>query len=238
MVHFNHGRLTQLVECHLDMVKAVGSSPIPTTIRKIRDFRLFFVFLETFSLNMRYIWCRDLARGESTMDRKLKKAIESGDHAAFRKLYDEYSGMALRTAYGITRNHEMAADAVQEAFLRVYRGIRSFDTERHFGPWLHRIVVNECMRQLSSSGEYLQLNEEIVSDKNEDAFTGNESLKEALWNLEPHYRAAVILKYLLGYKEKEIAVILGISKSAVKSRLYKGRNMLKETIEAGGAYER
>ena len=77
---------------------------------------------------------------------KWVRKIQAGDQAAFREFYEAYAGAAIRTASAITRNREMAKDAVQETFIRVYRQIGSYNPELPFDPWFYRILTNECLR--------------------------------------------------------------------------------------------
>ena len=64
------------------------------------------------------------------------------------EFYEAYADNAIRTASAITRNREMAKDAVQETFIRVYRQINSYNPELPFDPWFYRILTNECLRLL------------------------------------------------------------------------------------------
>ena len=74
------------------------------------------------------------------MHEDIIREIKKGNKDAFRSLYDEYASYAIRTAKAITRNDEHAKDAVQEAFIRVYRNISSYDTALSFNAWFYRIL--------------------------------------------------------------------------------------------------
>src|SRR3954454_2985409 len=74
--------------------------------------------------------------------------ILAGDKESFRIFYEAYADYAIRTASAITRNREMAKDAVQETFIRVYRQIGNYNPELPFDPWFYRILMNECLRYL------------------------------------------------------------------------------------------
>ncbi|NLX85861.1 MAG: sigma-70 family RNA polymerase sigma factor, partial [Clostridiales bacterium] len=92
------------------------------------------------------------------MDIQLIQKIKAGDSSSFKKLYDMYADAALRTAAGITGDSELAKDAVQETFIRVYRSLNSFDTSRPFKPWFYRIRINECSRLLRKRPRVISLN--------------------------------------------------------------------------------
>lgn len=171
------------------------------------------------------------------LEGKLIKKIKKGNQQAFRTLYDSYVDYALRTAYAITRNNSDAADIVQETFIKVYRNIDSFDLKRPFKPWFYRILINESRRFLkkrsragvtTSSDELLDyLHQSQFEVKNYD------DLGIALENLPESTRTLLILKYLNAFTEKEIAEMLEMNVSTVKSRLYKARNDLRACL--GGA---
>ena len=79
------------------------------------------------------------------MDKEIIQNIIQGNEESFKKLYDMHIHKALRTATAITKNKELAKDATQEAFIRVYLNISSFDTEKPFEPWFYRILImNVC----------------------------------------------------------------------------------------------
>lgn len=174
--------------------------------------------------------------GVVDLDRKLLQDIREGDKEAFAQLYNKYAEYALRVAMVVTRNKMTAADAVQESFIRVYKNIHNFDIDRPFEPWLYRILMNECNRILSKTSKTL-----LVGDFLEDNLQGSlednhkfqeyESLYKAIESLDDNNKIPIVLKYLKGFKESEIAEILDINVNTIKSRLFKGRQKLKSVIE-------
>jgi len=174
--------------------------------------------------------------GVANLDKELLQKIREGDKEAFQELYNKYAEYALRTAAAITRNKMNAADAVQETFIRIYKNIESFDIDKPFEPWLYRILVNECNRILSKNSntilvdDFIQNNlQEVIEDRRK--FEEYESLYKAIESLDDNNKIPIILKYLKGFKENEIAEILGINVNTIKSRLFKGRQKLKTLIE-------
>lgn len=168
------------------------------------------------------------------MDRQTVKRIKEGDKSAFRLLYDTYFNKAMRTAIAITKNNELAKDAVQETFIRVFKNIATYDVSKPFAPWFYRILTNECNRLLAKETKVSFLHHaaldgdvEIEMEQKED-FT---DLYEAMQTLKEIYRIPVILMYLQGFGEKEIAEILDLKQNTVKTRLYQGRQKLKEYLE-------
>ncbi|KGK81761.1 RNA polymerase subunit sigma-24 [Clostridium sp. HMP27] len=174
--------------------------------------------------------------GVANLDRELLQKIREGDKEAFQELYNKYAEYALRTAAAITRNKMNAADAVQETFIRIYKNIESFDIDKPFEPWLYRILVNECNRILSKNSttilvdDFIQNNlQGVIEDQHK--FEEYESLYKAIESLDDNNKIPIILKYLKGFKENEIAEILGINVNTIKSRLFKGRQKLKTLVE-------
>jgi len=159
--------------------------------------------------------------------------IQSGDKNAFRHFYEAYADYAIRTASAITRNREMAKDAVQETFIRVYRQIESYNPNFPFDPWFYRILTNECMRLLKKESSYSKF--ELPDLENapslvEESFDSISDLYDAIQSLDDAHRIPLILKYVKEFTEKEIAEILGLNQNTVKSRLFKGRKRLKDQL--------
>lgn len=169
------------------------------------------------------------------MDIELLQRLKDGHDRAFEELYREYGEYALRVATAITRDETKAADAVQETFIRIFHYIGSFDINRPFEPWFYRILVNECNRTLKKDRQTLPISDYIENNPRfvtEDihGFVEYESLYEAIGGLKDINRIPIILKYLKGFKEAEIAEVLGINQNTVKSRLSKGRRDLRSAL--------
>ncbi|HHT50781.1 MAG TPA: sigma-70 family RNA polymerase sigma factor [Eubacteriaceae bacterium] len=172
------------------------------------------------------------------MEQKLIKEIKKGDHKAFTTLYNKYAEYALRVAIAVTKNNANGADAVQETFIRVYRNISKFDTSKNFKPWFYKILINECRRIMYFSTDAVTIDEKIINNKQfskEDfyPFQEYEGLYKAIQNLDEINRVPIILKYLQDFSEKEVSEILDLNINTVKSRLYKGRQKLKNILNNG-----
>lgn len=167
-------------------------------------------------------------------DGKLIKKIKKGNQQAFRILYDRYANYALRTAYAITRSRSDAADVVQETFIKVYRNIDTFDLNKAFKPWFYRILINESRRFLKKhSRESVTTSSDVLLDylhQSQNEMKSYENLNIALEYLPENTRTLLILKYLNAFTEKEIADMLELNLSTVKSRLYKARNDLRASL--------
>ncbi|WP_242837297.1 RNA polymerase sigma factor [Alkaliphilus transvaalensis] len=168
--------------------------------------------------------------------KELVSRIKDGDKKAFKALYDQYADYAIRVATVITRNKTYAADAVQETFIRIYKNIDSFDESKPFEPWLYRILVNECNRLLKNQSKTIAISDYIeenplLSEEDSHRFEEYEDLYSAIQELEENNRVPIILKYLKGFSELEIADTLDLNVNTVKSRLYKGREKLRQMLE-------
>jgi len=169
-------------------------------------------------------------------ERELLTKIQNGDKDAFRELYDRYIDGALRVATAVTKSKHSAADAVQETFIRIYNNINSFDGNRPFSPWFYRILINECRRFFSKKESSIDpvdyLDNTINHSYNETySFEEYQELYNSITDLDEIYKISIILKYLRGFAEKDIAEILDININTVKSRLFKGRQKLKNQLE-------
>lgn len=171
------------------------------------------------------------------MDPKLLQQLKNGDDRAYEDLYRKYGEYALRVATAITRSEANAADAVQETFIRVFYYIHSFDNSKPFEPWFYRILVNECNRSFKkhnlalSISDYLE-NDPMFVQEDSHKFVEYEVLYRAIGELNDINRIPIILKYLKGFKEVEIAEILGVNQNTIKSRLFKGRRQLKSFLNS------
>jgi len=165
-------------------------------------------------------------------EHKLVREAQRGSQEALAELYARHWERAHRAAYLIVHDAAAAEDIAQDAFLAAVDALDRFDRRRPFGPWLHRIVVNraidwgrrEALRR--GSGEDP---EEAAAPPSSGQLEGE--LMPALAQLPPEQRAVVVLRYLLEYTPGEIARLLELPRGTVNSRLRRGLDRLRETIE-------
>jgi RNA polymerase sigma-70 factor (ECF subfamily) len=170
------------------------------------------------------------------MERPIMEEIQAGNRQAFKLLYDEYFGYAIRVAKAIMKNDGNAADAVQETFIRVYQHIHLYDSNKPFKPWFYRILMNECKRILSRSSKVIPMdykwdNHSDFAKQDHYKLEQFEDLYQAIQSLKDLYRIPIILKYLHDLTEKEIAEVLDTNINTVKSRLFKAKSQLKEALK-------
>lgn len=165
-----------------------------------------------------------------------------GDDNAFERLVDSYQKPVFSVCYRMLGNSQDAEDAAQESFIRAYRYLNKYDPNRPFGTWLLSITSHYCIdrmrkRRLQTVSTDV-LPPEVVPDRNapnpEKEFRDEEkeiAIQRLLNKLKPTDRAAIILRYWHEYSEKEIAEALGLTISAVKSRLFRSRRDLADAWE-------
>jgi RNA polymerase sigma-70 factor (ECF subfamily) len=161
-------------------------------------------------------------------DRELLSAHCGGDPDAFGELFrrhrDRMWALALRT----TRDPEVAADAVQEAFIAAFRGADSFRGEAAVTTWLHRIVVNSCLDRLRRIKPVVHLPDadlSLLADTRDDHHSVDVRLdvRAALEQLPESQRMALILVDMHGLKIAEAASVLNVAEGTIKSRCARGR---------------
>jgi RNA polymerase sigma-70 factor (ECF subfamily) len=180
-------------------------------------------------------------------DMVLVHACKRGDAAAFEKLVNRYDTKLFRIARHITHNQEDAQDAVQEAFLKVFRKITQFRENSQFSTWLTRITVNESLMKLRKQRH----NKEFSIDDNfqiEDhstfeladwtpnpevlyrGFELRSILRSELQQLQPGLKVVFVLRDIEGLSTEETAEVLESTPVAVKARLWRARLKLRERL--------
>ncbi len=138
-----------------------------------------------------------------------------------------FRGTVYRLAYSYLKNCEDAEDISQEAFLKLYTSTQSFAADENVKAWLIRVTVNLCKNLLRSSAyrNHDELTNEAAPHSPESS-----GIEEYIKRMRPEYSAVLYLFYYEGYSVKEIAKICGITSVAVRTRLSRGRNKLKEML--------
>jgi RNA polymerase sigma-70 factor (ECF subfamily) len=167
----------------------------------------------------------------------------AGDQTAFGRLVVAYQTPVYNLAYRMLGTTAEAEDAAQEAFLRAYTHLRSYDPERPFRSWLLSIASHYCIDRLRRRRiAWLPLEDEIATSghltnesPNPEAVVSQQEqeqwVQRMLKTLSPTDRAAITLRYWYDCSYEEIAEMLNLTVSAVKSRLHRARRALAETLE-------
>jgi RNA polymerase sigma-70 factor (ECF subfamily) len=185
------------------------------------------------------IWAQSSGQ---TQEDSLVKASQNGDMLAFNRLVLKWEKTVFNIALRMLKEREEAAEATQEIFLRAYRNIDRFRRTSRFSSWIYRIALNHCISRIRQRppGIHLSLDEPNsaanppkqlrVTENQLDQlmrFEQRDRVLRALEYLSPEQRAVVELKFFQGMIFEDIAGVLEIPLSTVKSRLYAGLEILK-----------
>ncbi len=158
---------------------------------------------------------------------KIVKRAQSGDKDAFVELISTYKIDMYRVAKGFFKNDCDAADAISATILACYEHLRELREPKYFKTWLIRILINKCNELIRSSSHYVGL-EEALELSAEDSAQANAEFMMVMDTLGEQYRIIFILYYAEGMKVREISKLTGLSESAVKARLKRGREKAKQ----------
>ncbi len=179
-------------------------------------------------------------------DKELIARIQVGDLSAFECLFHKYQNQIYRTALGITGDHGMAEEILQDCFLKVYRHIDHLHGDYSLLPWLYRIAVNlsydylrrhkrrSWLAPLENFANYLigADNPAVASpEKQVEREELQAIVRAGIADLNVKHRVVIVLHYLQGFSLEEIAYILDCPVGTVKSRLHYARKVLKRRFE-------
>ncbi|MFP4977222.1 RNA polymerase sigma factor [Paenibacillus sp. CN-4] len=173
------------------------------------------------------------------VEQGLIRAAQSGDRDALITLLREIEGNVYKTAYYILHNEQDALDASQEALIRIYTKIGSYEEKAQFKTWVQRIVTNICIDKFRRSKPTVSI------DEHEMVFTDNhqnverevlsgylaEDIRSAIDQLPEHHRTVVVLRYLQDLSYNEIADCLDLPLNTVKSYLFRARQQLQNRLQ-------
>ena len=185
---------------------------------------------------------------EQRTDDELVAAVLEGDQDAFRDLVVRYQGRVVNYLYRIVRNLEEAHDLAQEIFLRVYRALDRFDPSYKFSTWLFRVAQNAAIdriRKRKIDVVSMHRGETGDSDGGDWEFPSPEAgpygdfrnlergdaIRSAIDGLKDEYRELIELRHYAELSYDEIAELKGMPLGTVKNKLFRGRQMLKGTLQ-------
>jgi RNA polymerase sigma-70 factor (ECF subfamily) len=177
-------------------------------------------------------------------------ALQAGDPEEFSRLVDAYSSKIYRLAVKMLNQQQDAEDVLQETFVKAYRGLKSFDGRSKLSTWLFRIATNEALMVIRRKHpDTVSIDEPIETDEGEQepiqiidwcCLPENELLSEesrakldaAVQKLPERLRVVFLLRDINDLSTHETAEILGLSDTAVKTRLSRARLRLREELSA------
>jgi len=167
-------------------------------------------------------------------DVELVRQCLAGDSSAFEPLVQRYHRPLFNLAARMLGNRDEALDAAQNAFVKAYEHLGSFDQHQRFFSWLYQILRNDCLNQLRSRRPTGPLPEDLPSKGSPaDALEQDErraAVQTALLALTDDQREVVLLRHFTELSYEEIASATGVPLKTVKSRLYTARRRLAELL--------
>lgn len=166
----------------------------------------------------------------------LIERVREGDTGAFRTIVERYERRVFWIAHHMVGSWEAARDIGQEAFIRVFRNIRRFDTHKNFYTWLYQIVVNLSIDHLRRNAKHKLVDFEATGGVPDDRHAPVDASSRAelrarvqatLDRLPPKYKAVLALRDLQGFSCQEIADIVGCNNATARWRLHRARRLFK-----------
>ena len=152
------------------------------------------------------------------------------ENREFETLARRYMDMVFRLAFSYMKSASDADDVTQNVLLRLLRNAKPFEGEEHARFWLVRVTVNECRRALRSPWRKAGDIEEYANELHFET-TEHSELFYAVMELPEKYRTAIYLYYYEDYSTDEIARLTGTPAATVRTRLRRGRELLRAGLE-------
>ena len=180
-------------------------------------------------------------------DRQLIQSARSGDEKAFEKLLKKYRNLVYSVMVRMVRNPQEAEDLTQEAFIKAFGALQSFNEEYAFSTWLMKIASNNCIDFLRKKKLRTQSIDEPVKYKDESLqfelpdreptperkmlnTERSRMINDAIEALPRRYREVIILRHKEEKSYEEIAELLQLPLGTVKARIFRAREMLNKSI--------
>lgn len=187
-------------------------------------------------------------------DSELIKSFNSGSESAFDELVRKYSTQMFKVAYGFLRKHEDAEEVVQDAFVKVYKNLKTFRGDSSFSTWLHRILINLARNKYQWNKRRGELQKISISEKRQvpdgsdagdidfadmtrsphvmiEKKEEGERIMAAIANLPETLRESIVLRHLEDMSYEDIAKVTGANIGTVKSRISRAREALTKVLK-------
>ncbi|AGK51939.1 MAG: polymerase sigma factor SigW [Bacillus sp. (in: firmicutes)] len=183
---------------------------------------------------------------EEIVKKRIKQVLK-GDQNAFGEIVEIYKDKVFHLCFRMLGNRHEAEDIAQEAFIRAYVNISSFNIKLKFSTWLYRIATNLCIDRLRkkkpdyyldaevSGTEGLTMYSQIPADtalpeEELETLEVQDQIQKEISKLPDKYRAVIILKYIEELSLNEISEILELPLGTVKTRIHRGREALRHQL--------
>lgn len=179
---------------------------------------------------------------DARSDEEIIGLVLNGDVQAFRHLIERHTRIAYSTAFAVIRNHEDAEEIVQDAFLKAFSSLGSFQGRSRFSTWLFRIVYHRALNHLEKHKLYktntdldftFEKEDDLVTQEREKLVHKDQELYigKTLEKLSVPDRLALSLYYLDEKSQQEISLLTGWSLAATKLRIHRARAKFDEVLE-------
>jgi RNA polymerase sigma-70 factor, ECF subfamily len=185
---------------------------------------------------------------EALVKKRIKQVLK-GDQNAFAELVEIYKDKVFQICYRLLGNRHEAEDIAQEAFIRAYVNIETFNQKRKFSTWLFRIATNLCIDRIRkkkpdyfldaevAGTEGLTMYSQVAADVQlpEDEVENmelQETIQKEISKLPEKYRSVIVLKYIEELPLQEISEILDLPLGTVKTRVHRGREALRKQLRS------
>lgn len=163
---------------------------------------------------------------------ELIDACLSDNRLAQKELYDRYSRAMYTVAYRITADFELANDVLQEAFIKIFRHLKSFRKESTLGAWIKTIVVRTALSRVRKEKRTEPIEDYHLKDQIIDwgHHIDADYLEKAIQGLPTGYRTVFVMIEVEGYGHKDVAEMLNISVGTSKSQLFYAKKKLRKAL--------
>ena len=185
---------------------------------------------------------RQQALGERLSDEEVVARVVAGDTALFEILMRRHNQRIYRAVRAILRSDDDVEDVMQQAYLNAYRHLGQFAGDARFSTWLTRIAVNEALLRRRARGRFVNEGDDVVMELVEgeapdpeqqaSASELRELLEREVAALPDSFREVIVLRDVEGMSTRETADSLGVSEDLVKTRLHRGRSLLRKRVES------
>ena len=168
-------------------------------------------------------------------DNDLVRESLQGSTKSFEEIVNRYYKTVYRLAFRILRDNDNAEEITQIVFVKVFENLASYNPKFKFFSWLYRIAINETLNFTKKQSYLEDLKDGFAADEeNPDEIYGRnelgEKIENALMEIDLLYRVPLVLKHFMDYSYKEVGDLLEIPEKTVKSRLFTGRQLLKDVL--------
>lgn len=198
----------------------------------------------------RTIGNRKFGGGNKMIEKKIAKSIKlvkKGDQSAFEDIVEHFQGKVFAICFRMVGNKHEAEDIAQEAFIRAYINIQSYDENRKFSTWLYRIATNLAIDRMRKKKPdyyldaeiqgadglnlYAQIPDDGVLPEDEvESLETQSYIQKEIMELPAKYRSIIALRFIDELSLKEISEILEIPVGTVKTRIHRGREALRKKL--------